>query len=628
MKEKWCAFRDRFGAYLSPVVFFVALFFLDFSFRFLHSGAGSSSPFYWVPNLFTSAWSLIFCAVVLLIPGLAKRIVMGVILLAFGILTFVHAILYHVAGSFLAFSDLAFAEDGAAFVSVQYLTFSWLVYVAILFSLALGCLAIFLAPKKTHYHWSLFVLVVALFIPSVVGIVIAHNANHRTGTEGRFEWTDVYTPGSRYAYYTEFTDPNEAMMICGNYQYLFRSLTLSINDLLNLGAMRGALDDYYAQKSHERIENRMTGAVEGQNAVAILLESIDSWMITEDFMPNLYALKQKSVDFQNHYTPLFLSAGTFNTEFAFNIGYYLPVTGTSARTYATNVYPNSLPNLFREKGYAANSYHTLSGKYYNRQVVHVQWGYEAYNGYDEMALTGRQTRDTTLLGGYKKMTDHDKPYFNYIITYSGHGPYTEARASISGPHLGDAKVLAEMSGIRTDNEDTRNQFVRAIAHAQETDAFIGGLIQKMTEDGSIHNTTLILFADHYSKYLTDTEFVMDLKGVEDEYHLCNTPFFIYSEKLAPEKVEKVTSSVDILPTVANLFHLNYDPAYLAGNDAFGDGGGFVCFKDYAWIDSDMMWTPDYQGEQTEAIRRRTAEVRALLTSSWNTVKTNYFAYQK
>jgi len=231
------------------------------------------------------------------------------------------------------------------------------------------------------------------------------------------------------------------------------------------------------------------------------------------------------------------------------------------------------------------------------------------------------------LEAYDLIVGHDKPFFDYIITYSGHGPYTEARDMIALPHLERAKELASKSGAYTSDSDTWSQYVRAIAHAQETDAFIGGLVERMRADGTLENTTLICFGDHYSKYLTDTEFIMQLKGVDNMESLCRTPFFIYSEALNGKMVvEKVTSSVDMLPTIANLFGLQYNPRYLVGSDAFGTEGGFVCFKDYSWIDSEMHWTPDFEGETTEGIRARCQEVRELLNVSWNTVKTNYFAY--
>ncbi len=627
MKEEWNAFRAKIGVKIYPFIFFFSLMFLDFSFRALHQAAGSTSIFHWAPALFTLCWSVVFTVVVYVIPGVAKKIIMGLIISAFSVLCLVHATLFHVSGSFLSFSDLAFAEDGAAFVSVEYLGFSGWIYVCVFLSLALGIFALLLSPKKQSYKWIPVCISAVCLIGSITGLIVLHISFYVSG-DNKFSWTDTYDPGSVSAIYTEFTNPNECLLFCGNYEYLFRSVSKSFDDSVELDESRNELDAYYATRSEEKIPNEMTGKLEGQNVIAILLESIDSWMITEQFMPNLYALKQQSVDFVNHYTPLFLSAGTFNTEAALNIGYYLPITGTSAYTYATNIYPYSLPNLFVKKGYTANSYHTLDGKYYNREVVHPLWGYDSFNDQDDLGFIGEPTRDTTLMEAYEKIVHYDKPFFSYIITYSGHGPYSEKRQVIAEPYLEIAEQLAIESGVVCDNQNTWDQYVRAIAHVRECDAMIGQLIENMTADGTIENTAIVFFGDHYSKYLTDTAFIMQLKGVDNMYSICNTPFFIYSNKLEPQFVEKVTSSVDILPTVANLCNLDYNPRYSIGSDAFGEGGGFVCFKDYAWIDSENMWTPDYEGELTPEMEARCKEVAQLLNASWDTVKSDYFGYLK
>lgn len=628
MKEKWIAFRDKIGPVAYPFIFFFSLILLDFSFRAIYHDAGSTALFHWAPTLFTLCWTVIFSAATYLIPGIIKKIVMSLVLAVYSVLCLVHATLYHVAGSFLSFSDLAFAEDGAAFVSIEYLGFSFWVYFFVLLSVAIGVFSIILAPKKQTYRWFCCGVSGAVFTASIVGLVVLHSVFYVSGSDNKFTWTDTYDPGSVSAIYTEFTDPNECLIFCGNYEYLFRSFAKSFDDSVGIEESRNDLDEFYASRSDEKIPNEMTGVLEGQNVIAILLESIDTWMVTEEFMPNLYAIKQQSVDFANHYTPLFLSAGTFNTEAALNIGYYLPVTGTSAYTYATNIYPYSMPNLFVQKGYTANSYHTLDGKYYNREVVHPLWGYDSFNDQDDLAFTGEPTRDTSLMEAYEKIVRHDKPFFSYIITYSGHGPYTEKRQVIAEPHLEIAEQLAINSGVVCEDEDTWNQYVRAIAHVRECDMMIGQLIENMRADGTLENTAIVFFGDHYSKYLTDTEFIMQLKGVDNMYSICNTPFFIYSNKLAPQTVEKVTSSVDILPTVANLCNLDYNPRYSIGNDAFGEGGGFVCFKDYSWIDSTTLWTPDYEGEVTPEIEARCQEVVTLLNASWDTVKCDYFGYLK
>jgi len=369
----------------------------------------------------------------------------------------------------------------------------------------------------------------------------------------------------------------------------------------------------------------MTGVLEGKNAIALMLESIDHWMVTPEIMPNLYALSQKSVVFENHYTPLYLSAGTFNTEFSFNTGLYLPPTGTGAATHATNVYPNSLPLIFRNHGYSANSFHALDGAFYNRRTVHPLWGFEAFYDHGGMNLEGSQICDTTLMEAYEMFCPSQGKFFSFLITYSGHGPYDNPEGAIAAPYMERARAAAKMSGITCEKESTWDQYVVAIAHAMETDAFIGQLLERMKEDGRLEDTALIFFGDHYSKYLTDEDFLHQLKNSTDTNDICRTPFFIYANGLEAVSVNKCTSTVDMLPTIANLFGLEYNARYLIGNDAFGDKGGFVCFKDYSYIDGEIYWNPDFDIPMTDGIKERVQEVRSLLTASWNAVKTNFFS---
>ena len=68
----------------------------------------------------------------------------------------------------------------------------------------------------------------------------------------------------------------------------------------------GYLEAWVAQRTHE--DNEMSGRYEGKNLMLIQLESIDTWMLTEAYMPNLYALKQESLSFVNHFTPAYITA--------------------------------------------------------------------------------------------------------------------------------------------------------------------------------------------------------------------------------------------------------------------------------------------------------------------------------
>src|SRR5690606_17923285 len=121
----------------------------------------------------------------------------------------------------------------------------------------------------------------------------------------------------------------------------------------------------------------------------------------------------------------------------------------------------------------------------------------------------------------------------------------------------------------------------AIAHAMETDAFIGALMDKLEESGLIEDTVVILFSDHYSKYMTDTEYLLRIKGVSNTDLLCNTPFMIFSSDIEPRNVHTITSTIDIFPTIVNMFNLGADLTYFVGDDIFAENRhDYVMFRNY------------------------------------------------
>ena len=65
---------------------------------------------------------------------------------------------------------------------------------------------------------------------------------------------------------------------------------------------------------------------------------------------------------------------------------------------------------------------------------------------------------------------------------------------------------------------------------------------------------------------------MDIKGVDNMNMLQHTDFFIWSADLEATQVDKVTSSVDVLPTIANLFGLDTSGAFLVATTAWETRG--------------------------------------------------------
>ena len=63
---------------------------------------------------------------------------------------------------------------------------------------------------------------------------------------------------------------------------------------------------------------------------------------------------------------------------------------------------------------------------------------------------------------------------------------------------------------------------------------------------------------------------------------------IWSKGMKKTNINKVTSQLNILPTMLNLLGLEYHPNYYLMEDALNDTKkGFVFFNDYSWYDGNV-----------------------------------------
>lgn len=611
---------------LALPLYLLALLVLDLAFQILYGRTVGTWP--GLPAIaFSLLWVLLLGAIVLLLPRLVGRIFIILSVLVCAVLVATHAIMYHLFGNFFGFSDLLYAGDGAAFFSFQYLQMRKLLLVALVAALTLGLLAAVWLPKLEYSRRRILPGVIAA-VACVAGLLLLnHTMIGTTEADTEMRWDvaeDNAASDGDYAKraYAEFRNPNVCLPMTGLYQYTWRDfvktyLTSASKEEVEAIA---SLDAYYAACEPPEA-NGYTEKLAGKNLIMIMVESLDSWMVNENYMPNLYNLSQKSVRLEHFYTPLYLNAGTFSTEFVSQTGVIPPFTGVSSDAYYTNALPAALPRLFAMEGYRVNSFHSASPTIYNRGVIHKNLGFEAYHSGTEMGMDDYML-DSQILNSFDSIVDPDRPFYSFIITYSGHGPYTEEFDNIAQPHLDRARAAVAASGV-TGSADTMEQYTRAVAQMMETDDFIGALVDRLDRSGLLDDTTLIIYGDHYCKYLTDTDFLLSLKGAENRNLLCNTPFLIYSRDLEPQAVEKYASSMDIYPTVCNLFGLKADLRYFIGNDVFSDRGGVVYWRDYSSYNGTLYVKGQYFEMSPEQWDQYSLAIEKL-NASWKTFQYDYF----
>lgn len=111
---------------------------------------------------------------------------------------------------------------------------------------------------------------------------------------------------------------------------------------------------------------------------------------------------------------------------------------------------------------------------------------------------------------------------------------------------------------------------------------------------------------------------------EDNYNLLNkTPFFIYSSGEFVKEIDKVCSTVDILPTISDLFGLDYNPNIYAGQSILNESyQGIVVFNDGTWFDGKIYYTG--ANDITKYISEINTYAKDLLTIGGKIIETDYF----
>ena len=613
--------------WLSLLLAFLAYFLLDFSLRLFYGSMSDVSLWAWQPLVFTLLWSGTMTAIAALLPRTGRRIFLLITFVPFALLTIAHCVLYQLTGTCFSFADLAYAGDGARFVSAAYFHLKVGQWLSIAVCLALMLCAVIFTPQ-THVGRRGGIAAAVLAAACAAGIFVVHTTQMpRGGAVEHSEylaWDNAESHDTLADAYAEFTNANRCLMFSGLYQYTVRGAAVMLWPQDTATDQRLAeLDDYYAPHPKEAADTPMTGAFAGKNLILIMMESVDDWLVTPEYMPNLYRLEQEGVYFRNYYAPIFLAAATFNSEFTANTGLIAPEYQVRNSYYAEHALPYSLANLFRDAGYCARSYHSANPNIYNRGQIHLNFGYESYNDYGDLGMDDYML-DSQLLRGYDQIVS-DEPFFSFIITYSGHGPYTTEQQNISEPHLDRARAVIDYSTVPYTTEAQKEEYTRAVAQAMETDAFIGGLRERLEADGHAEDTVLMLFTDHYCKYFSDAEFISTIKGETDRNMLSNVPFVIWTEGITPQVSEKYVSTMDIAPTIVDLFSLDADLRYYIGNDMFGPDGGVVYFRNYAWYDGKTYDTGN-DASSNPAVLAMREQVREQLDVSQDTFRYDYFAY--
>ena len=293
--------------WLSLLLAFLAYFLLDFSLRLFYGSMSNVSLWAWQPLVFTLLWSGTMTAIAALLPRTGRRIFLLVTFVPFVLLAITNCVLYQLTGTCFSFADLAYAGDGARFISASYFRLSKGEWFSLAVCMAMMLCAVIFMPKARPGRRGRIVAAV-LAVACAAGIVVVHNAlTYRGDAQDRSEylsWDNAESHDTFRDTYTDFSNPNRCLMLTGLYQYTVRGAAVTLWPQDTATDQRIAeLDDYYASHPKEAADTPMTGAFAGKNLIFIMMESMDDWLVTPEYMPNLWRMEQEGLYFPNSSLP-------------------------------------------------------------------------------------------------------------------------------------------------------------------------------------------------------------------------------------------------------------------------------------------------------------------------------------
>ncbi|MGN1047052.1 MAG: LTA synthase family protein [Eubacteriales bacterium] len=384
-------------------------------------------------------------------------------------------------------------------------------------------------------------------------------------------------------------------------------------------------------------KNEYTGIFEGKNLILITAEAFSAEVIDKDRTPTLYRLANKGIRFTEYYQPAW-GGSTSTGEYSVLMG-LVPMNGVKSikDTIGHNLYL-TMGNQLMRKGYYSLAFHNGSYTYYSRNLTHENFGYSKFigmgNGMEEGVTSCWPESDLEMMQYTLDMYADKQPFSIYYMTVSGHCLYNWAGNSMSKRNR---ESLESMDASET---------IKAYHAANlELEKALAYLVSELEARGIADDTVIALSTDHYPYGLensetwgNDKDYLAELYGYEasDIFKRDHSALIIWSgcleDRDEPIVVDTPTYSLDILPTLSNLFGLEYDSRLLVGRDVFSDAEPLVIWTNYSWVTdkgfynaSTGTFTPRSGVEVDDAyVKRIKAIVGNKITFSKGVVAQDYY----
>ena len=389
-----------------------------------------------------------------------------------------------------------------------------------------------------------------------------------------------------------------------------------------------ATDEYLSNATPTR-KNNYTGLLKDYNLITICAESFCPWFISEELTPTLYKLSHTGILFENYYGTF--QSVTTNGEYTMCMGLYPDMsrtkTDSSFNVAGTNYLPFCLGNALKGMGYQAWGYHDYIGDFYNRNITHANMGYtfKAADSGLAMKIDWPSSDLEMMEASVDDYINSGEPFHAYYMTFSGHYQYNWDNA-MSAKNRDAVKDLPYSEPVKA-----------YIACNLELEYALEYLMQRLEQAGVADKTCIVLTNDHYPYGLTEDEY-NELAGqtLDTTFEKYRNSFICYVPGLSENiVVDEYCSTADILPTLLNLFGVDYDSRLLAGTDVLSSGLHVAVLSDKSFLTKAFRYDAGTEtvipADENTTVSGKLAEAYRLYVDSrfqlsGNILNSDYYAH--
>lgn len=587
----------------------LSFIFLEISFKLINNLA-----IFDISTLFVVTFSCILVTLISLLLDFAKQkfkvVVSSVLLFIFGIYFAVHTCLFNMYKFYFQFSSLSLLDQVAGFASDGLkVVFNNIIPIIVFLIPFIGFVAYFrrfVDDTRTNIKLSVIVLGFSLvfYLPFsldpygyVYKTFVSNNMIQIVNKNGVFSglFYDTYKAingGDANIVVIEEENIQEEE---SDIEYEDNILNIDFDALNEKTTNKSIIDlnNYFATKTPTK-KNEYTGFFKDKNLILFMAESFNGICVNKDLTPTLYKLVHNGFEFTNFYSPTIYS--TIGGEFT-ELTSLFPDLGTTPNTLSifrstVNTYPMGIGNVFNDIGYSTYSYHDSSFDFQDRNIYLNNLGFRNYYACGlglekEMDCGHWPASDVDMINVTFDDYINDDNFLVFYASVSGHGPYmfVEKENKIAPKY---EQQLREYYGDRLGKGNEADMLMSYIAGQMELDKALETLINKLDAAGKLDDTVIALVGDHHPYYLTENMSIDSYNKLStyyrDEYiELYHSNFILYNSAMDTVTVDKVGSQLDVIPTIYNLFGINYDSRLLMGTDLLSTTPSIAIMGDDSWV---------------------------------------------